>query len=134
MDEMPRLHPADPIDFFPNGSTQSEETSQPCSSSDEMPVGNFNGIPKIVSSPQRPLRLESDARQWNTKQLLKFLRVTFPDLNDVLNALQREKVSGSQLLSMSQQECIHSLGLNLGPALRLFEVIQELKSANESRS
>lgn len=49
MDEMPRLHPADPIDFFPNGSTQSEETSQPCSSSDEMPVGNFNGIPKIVS-------------------------------------------------------------------------------------
>ncbi|KAK5976523.1 SLED domain-containing protein [Trichostrongylus colubriformis] len=131
IDEMPRLHPADTTDFIHNGRNHIDELSQQCSSSDEMPSTTFNGLSKNDSSPQRPLHIEGDAMEWDEGQLIQFLRSTFPDLNDVTNVLQREHIDGAHLLTMSQQDCIDSLGLNLGPALRLYEVIQEIKSANE---
>nr|XP_013301654.1 hypothetical protein NECAME_09830 [Necator americanus]ETN79427.1 hypothetical protein NECAME_09830 [Necator americanus] len=121
IDEMPLLHPADSTGFVPNGSTNGEETSNQCSSSDEV---HFNGIPTNNTSPQRPLRIDGDAKEWDAKQLLGFLRTTFPDLSDVTSVLERENIDGAKLLTMSQQDCIDSLGLNLGPALRLYEVIQ----------
>ncbi|XGW26450.1 hypothetical protein V3C99_007228, partial [Haemonchus contortus] len=124
IDEMPRLQPADTTDFMPNGRNHIEEMNQQCSSSDEMPTTTFNGLSNNDSSPPRPLRIEGDAMDWDEKQLLHFLRTTFPDLNDVTNVLQREHIDGAHLLVMSQQDCIDSLGLNLGPALRLYEVIQ----------
>ncbi|EYB91949.1 hypothetical protein Y032_0200g1703 [Ancylostoma ceylanicum] len=131
VDEMPRLHPADPVGYVPNGSTLGEETSNQCSSSDEMPT-NLNGIPQNDSSPLRPLRIDGDIMEWDANQLIGFLRTTFPDISDVTNVLEKEHIDGAHLIMMSQQDCIDSLGLNLGPALRLYEVIQEIKSANES--
>ncbi|KHJ92009.1 hypothetical protein OESDEN_08110 [Oesophagostomum dentatum] len=133
VDEMPRLHRADPVECVPNGSAHGEETSNHCSSSDETQT-NPNGISRNNSSPQRPLRIEGDVMEWETTRLMQFLRVTFPDLNDVTNVLEREHIDGAHLLTMSQQDCIDSLGLNLGPALRLYEVIQEIKNANETHS
>ncbi|KAK6025639.1 mbt repeat protein [Ostertagia ostertagi] len=116
IDEMPRLQPADTTDFIPNGRSHTEETRQAhaCSSSDEMPTTTFNGLSNNDASPQRPLRLESDAMEWDERQLIQFLRATFPDLTDVTNVLQREHIDGAHLLTMSQQDCIDSLGLQFG--------------------
>ncbi|KAK6061647.1 hypothetical protein COOONC_00682 [Cooperia oncophora] len=124
IDDMPRLQPADTTDFISNGRSHMEERRPQCSSSDEMPSTTFNGLANSDASPQRPLRLDSDAMEWDERQLIRFLRTTFPDLTDVTNVLQREHIDGAHLLTMSQQDCIDSLGLNLGPALRLYEVIQ----------
>ncbi|VDL71265.1 unnamed protein product [Nippostrongylus brasiliensis] len=130
MDEMPKLHPVDSVDFNHGTDPHVEDQNQPCSSSDEMQGGPVNGISKNVSSPSRSIYLETDVRNWDQEQLVKFIRKTFPDLNDIVKMLQREKMNGAKMLALSQEDCIDSLGLNLGPALRLYEVIQELKAAN----
>ncbi|VDM85485.1 unnamed protein product [Strongylus vulgaris] len=79
---------------------------------------------EVHPSPQRPLRIDGDVMEWESNQLILFLRATFPDLSDVTGVLEKEHIDGAHLLLMTQQDCIDSLGLNLGPALRLYEVIQ----------
>ncbi|KJH49356.1 DnaJ domain protein [Dictyocaulus viviparus] len=139
VDEMPRLHPADSANFVSNGSTQADSSLQNRileelhnsfkaatnhSVRHEVCISHSSHHTLHFESPQRPIRFEDDAMEWDQNELMRFLRATFPDLSDITDILQRENIDGAHLLTMSQQDCIDSLGLNLGPALRLYEVIQ----------
>lgn len=70
---------------------------------------------------------------WNIYDITQFLRV-----NDCIahcETFSRNKIDGKRFLQLSKDEIITLLGMKVGPALKIYDLIQQLKcKANPGKS
>ncbi|KAL9927865.1 scm-related gene containing four mbt domains isoform 1-T3 [Glossina fuscipes fuscipes] len=70
---------------------------------------------------------------WNVYDVSQFLRVN--DCTAHCDTFSRNKIDGKRLLQLSKDEVITLLGMKVGPALKIYDLIQQLKcKANPSKS
>lgn len=67
---------------------------------------------------------------WTVKDVVKFLREN--DCASHCESMEKRNVNGEQLLKMSKDDIIMVLGMKVGPALKIFELIQQLKDHIDS--
>lgn len=62
---------------------------------------------------------------WNVYDVSQFLRVN--DCTAHCDTFSRNKIDGKRLLQLSKDEIITLLGMKVGPALKIYDLIQQLK-------
>lgn len=65
-------------------------------------------------------------RSWQTAEVTQFLRSN--DCAVHADAFARYAIDGAQLLQLSKDEIITMLDKKVGPALRIFDLVQQLKA------
>lgn len=70
---------------------------------------------------------------WNIYDITQFLRVN--DCVAHCETFSRNKIDGKRFLQLSKDEIITLLGMKVGPALKIYDLIQQLKCrANHGKS
>ncbi|XP_055917105.1 polycomb protein Sfmbt isoform X1 [Eupeodes corollae] len=100
-------------------------------------VSNSKYIPRLIDLAQDPMCSQASGElmpeTWNVYDVSQFLRV-----NDCIahcDVFSRNKIDGRLLLHLSKDEIITLLGMKVGPALKIFDLIQQLKcKLNPSKS
>ncbi|XP_055839360.1 polycomb protein Sfmbt-like isoform X2 [Episyrphus balteatus] len=92
-------------------------------------VSNSKYIPRLIDLVQDPMCSQTSGdlmpETWNVYDVSQFLRV-----NDCIahcDVFSRNKIDGRLLLHLSKDEIITLLGMKVGPALKIFDLIQQLK-------
>lgn len=68
-----------------------------------------------------------DVGEWNCQKIEEyFLKQGFPSTH--ASVFVREEIDGRSLLLLNRQDCLNSLGLKMGPALKLFHQIKKLQT------
>ncbi|TRY63254.1 hypothetical protein TCAL_02608 [Tigriopus californicus] len=68
-----------------------------------------------------------DVGEWNCQKIEDFfLKQGFPSTH--ASVFVREEIDGRSLLLLNRQDCLNSLGLKMGPALKLFHQIKKLQT------
>lgn len=62
---------------------------------------------------------------WNQFDVAQFLRVN--DCTSHCDTFSRNKIDGRKLLELTKDEIIEMLGMKVGPALKIYDLIQQLK-------
>lgn len=62
---------------------------------------------------------------WNVYDITQFLRVN--DCTAHCETFSRNKIDGKRFLQLSKDEIITLLGMKVGPALKIYDLIQQLK-------
>lgn len=62
---------------------------------------------------------------WDVNDVGQFLRVN--DCNAHLDAFVNHKIDGKRLLHLTKDEIVEMLSMKVGPALKIYDLIQQLK-------
>ncbi|XP_055836582.1 polycomb protein Sfmbt-like [Episyrphus balteatus] len=86
-------------------------------------------IPRLINVAHDPLSSQASGQlmpeTWNVSDVSQFLRV-----NDCIvhcDIFSQNKIDGRRLLHLTKDEIIKLLGMKVGPALKIFDLIQQLK-------
>ncbi|XP_026463906.1 polycomb protein Sfmbt-like isoform X3 [Ctenocephalides felis] len=83
-------------------------------------------IPRLVDSAGfGDLTGELDPKQWNVFDVAQFLRVN--DCATYCDTFSKNKIDGTAMLDLTKDEIILLLGMKVGPSLKIFDLIQQLK-------
>lgn len=91
-------------------------------------VNSSKYIPRIKdtnNSPESTSGGELLPDTWNIYDVAQFLRVN--DCTAHCETFSRNKVDGKKLLFLTKDEIIEMLGMKVGPAIKIFDLIQQLK-------
>ncbi|XP_047119207.1 polycomb protein Sfmbt isoform X1 [Schistocerca piceifrons] len=82
-------------------------------------------IPRLVdaNSPSEPGELAP--AQWDVCDVAQFLRVN--DCAAYCESFSKQKIDGVKLLSLTKDQIIELTGLKVGPSLKIYDMIQQLK-------
>lgn len=139
----PELGEISHIESIENVSINSNSSAPPIERKATSYIGNSsvsNGkfIPRLIDVTQEPSSCQANNRElvpetWNVYDVLQFLRV-----NDCIahcDVFSKNKIDGRLLLHLSKDEIITLLGMKVGPALKIYDLIQQLKcKLNPSKS
>ncbi|XP_059479513.1 polycomb protein Sfmbt-like isoform X2 [Neocloeon triangulifer] len=102
------------------------DQSLPCSEDDTFHVsesGKF--IPRLIDSSINLETKDLDPLSWGPNDVETFLFLN--DCEAYGTAFKHQKIDGSRLLKLSQDEIMGLTGLKVGPSLKIHELIQQLK-------
>lgn len=63
---------------------------------------------------------------WDASDVEEFLQIN--DCKAHCEAFSRNKVDGKRLLELTKDEIVQMLSMKVGPALKIYDLIQQLKS------
>lgn len=84
---------------------------------------NDKTIPRLSESPDLT---EVDCLNWTVDDVAEFLRVN--DCPAHANAFINKDITGDKMLKLTNNEIITMIGLKVGPALKIYDLIQQLRS------
>lgn len=84
---------------------------------------NDKTIPRLSESPDLT---EVDCLKWTVDDVAEFLRVN--DCPAHANAFIDKDITGDKMLKLTNNEIITMIGLKVGPALKIYDLIQQLRS------
>lgn len=76
--------------------------------------------------------LDPNPENWSVMDVVFFLKEN--DCASHCESMEKAKVNGKQLLKMSKDDFIMVLNKKVGPALKIFELVQQLKEGMEPSS
>ncbi|KAI8124851.1 hypothetical protein FF38_03782 [Lucilia cuprina] len=88
-------------------------------------VSSTKYIPRLSDCTDSDNIAELMPDTWNVYDVSQFLRVN--DCTAHCDTLSRNKIDGKRLLQLSKDEIITLLGMKVGPALKIYDLIQQLK-------
>ncbi|XP_073826823.1 scm-related gene containing four mbt domains isoform X2 [Musca autumnalis] len=88
-------------------------------------VSNTKYIPRLSDCSDSENNAELMPDTWNVYDVSQFLRVN--DCTAHCDTFSRNKIDGKRLLQLSKDEIITLLGMKVGPALKIYDLIQQLK-------
>ncbi|XP_075153132.1 scm-related gene containing four mbt domains isoform X2 [Haematobia irritans] len=88
-------------------------------------VSNTKYIPRLSDCSDNEGNTELMPDTWNVYDVSQFLRVN--DCTAHCDTFSRNKIDGKRLLQLSKDEIITLLGMKVGPALKIYDLIQQLK-------
>lgn len=104
----------------------SQDSSQNTTQSEEVPTEDVEEkvIPRLVNTTVPLEVLNSvDPENWTTSDVCKFLTV-----NDCQPyCVNFANITGTMMLQLSKDEIIELLEMKVGPSLKIFDLIQQLK-------
>lgn len=112
--QVPTIHPVEEI-----RETTSDQTENVAENPSE------KVIPRLVNNASVPLDILStvDPENWTTSDVAKFLTV-----NDCQTyCVNFNNITGSTMLQLSKDEIIELLEMKVGPSLKIYDLIQQLK-------
>ncbi|ALC39481.1 Sfmbt [Drosophila busckii] len=96
-------------------------------------VSNSKYIPRLADIDSNEAQLELMPDSWNVYDVSQFLRVN--DCTAHCDTFSRNKIDGKRLLQLTKDEIIPLLGMKVGPALKISDLIAQLKcKVNPSKS
>lgn len=96
---------------------------QPNHSNRSMFQKSDKNIPRLSESPDLT---EVDCVNWTADDVAEFLRVN--DCPAHANAFISKEITGEKMLKLTNNDIITTIGLKVGPALKIFDLIQQLRS------
>lgn len=87
-------------------------------------VSSSKLIPRLTDSPEINTS-ELDPTSWNIYDVGQFLRVN--DCAIHCDTFSRGKIDGNKMLQLTKDDIIRMLGMKVGPSLKIFDLIQQLK-------
>lgn len=81
---------------------------------------------KSTSAAQSMTDNDLSPDTWNIYDVGQFLRVN--DCTAHCETFSRHKVDGKRLLQLTKDEIVEMLSMKVGPALKIYDLIQQLKS------
>ncbi|XP_011293988.1 polycomb protein Sfmbt isoform X2 [Musca domestica] len=88
-------------------------------------VSSTKYIPRLSDCSDSDNNAELMPDTWNVYDVSQFLRVN--DCTAHCDTFSRNKIDGKRLLQLSKDEIITLLGMKVGPALKIYDLIQQLK-------
>uniref|UniRef100_A0A1I8QD80 FCS-type domain-containing protein n=1 Tax=Stomoxys calcitrans TaxID=35570 RepID=A0A1I8QD80_STOCA len=88
-------------------------------------VSSTKYIPRLSDCSDNESNSELMPDTWNVYDVSQFLRVN--DCTAHCDTFNRNKIDGKRLLQLSKDEIITLLGMKVGPALKIYDLIQQLK-------
>ncbi|XP_023179836.2 polycomb protein Sfmbt isoform X2 [Drosophila hydei] len=133
-------------DQFGSLSVQSSTVTPTASSGSGNGNGNGNGsktmnsavtnskyIPRLADADSNDAHLELMPDTWNVYDVSQFLRVN--DCTAHCDTFSRNKIDGKRLLQLTKDDIMPLLGMKVGPALKISDLIAQLKcKLNPSKS
>ncbi|XP_068632414.1 polycomb protein Sfmbt-like isoform X1 [Battus philenor] len=114
------------LDIISTPTEASQDSSQNTTQSDEVPTEDVEDkvIPRLVNTTVPLEVLNSvDPENWTTSDVSKFLTV-----NDCQPyCINFAHITGPMMLQLSKDEIIELLEMKVGPSLKIFDLIQQLK-------
>lgn len=86
----------------------------------------------VASSTTNVLEIEENPEQWTVAEVRQFLADN--DCAAHSDCFKKHLVDGPKLLKMSKDDIITVLGMKVGPALKIFDLITQLKDRMEPLS
>lgn len=83
---------------------------------------NDKNIPRLSESPDLT---EVDCSSWTVDDVAEFLRVN--DCPAHSKAFIDKEITGEKMLKLTNNEIINVIGLKVGPALKISDLIQQLR-------
>ncbi|XP_067009728.2 MBT domain-containing protein 1 isoform X2 [Anabrus simplex] len=82
-------------------------------------------IPRLVDSTGSSESGELVPDQWNVFDVGQFLRVN--DCAAYCDSFSKKRIDGASLLSLTKEQIIELTGMKVGPSLKIYDLIQQLK-------
>ncbi|XP_032592083.1 polycomb protein Sfmbt isoform X2 [Drosophila grimshawi] len=96
-------------------------------------VSNSKYIPRLGDVDTGDAHLELMPDSWNVYDVSQFLRVN--DCTAHCDTFSRNKIDGKRLMQLTKEDIIEMLGMKVGPALKISDLITQLKcKINPSKS
>lgn len=96
-------------------------------------VTNSKYIPRLADVDSNEAHLELMPDTWNVYDVSQFLRVN--DCTAHCDTFSRNKIDGKRLLQLTKDDIMPLLGMKVGPALKISDLIAQLKcKINPSKS
>lgn len=83
----------------------------------------------VVGSSTNAFEMDENPEQWTVAEVRQFL--TDHDCAAHCESFKKHLVDGKKLLKMSKDDIITVLGMKVGPALKIFDLITQLKDRCE---
>lgn len=80
-------------------------------------------IPRLSESPDLT---DVDCLNWTVEDVAEFLRVNECPAHS--NAFINKEITGEKMLKLTNNDIITMIGLKVGPALKIYDLIQQLRS------
>lgn len=88
-------------------------------------VTNSKYIPRLADIDSNDAQVELMPDTWNVYDVSQFLRVN--DCTAHCDTFSRNKVDGTRLLQLTKDDIMPLLGMKVGPALKISDLIAQLK-------
>lgn len=88
-------------------------------------LNDTGNSPEVSGAPSASNDMELCPEVWNIFDVATFLRVN--DWTAYCDTFSRNKVDGKRLLELTKDEIITMLGMKVGPSLKIYDLIQQLK-------
>ncbi|XP_055709587.1 polycomb protein Sfmbt isoform X2 [Phlebotomus papatasi] len=88
-------------------------------------LNDTGNSPDVTGAPSASNDMELCPEVWNIFDVATFLRVN--DWTAYCDTFSRNKVDGKRLLELTKDEIITMLGMKVGPSLKIYDLIQQLK-------
>ncbi|KAH8392248.1 hypothetical protein KR215_003887 [Drosophila sulfurigaster] len=88
-------------------------------------VTNSKYIPRLADIDSNEAQLELMPDSWNVYDVSQFLRVN--DCTAHCDTFSRNKIDGKQLMQLTKDDIMPLLGMKVGPALKISDLIAQLK-------
>ncbi|XP_037958251.1 polycomb protein Sfmbt isoform X2 [Teleopsis dalmanni] len=117
--------------YIGNSSVSSSKYIPRLTDSNDISSTSNNNSYLTVTTSDAQTELTPD--NWNVYDVSQFLRVN--DCTAHCDTFSRNKIDGKRLMELSKDEIITMFGMKVGPALKIFDLIQQLKcKINPSKS
>lgn len=92
----------------------------------QVSVANNKYIPRLADGMQKNSDFgELAPSEWNVFDVAQFLRVN--DCAAYCDNFSKRKIDGNTLLTLSNEQIMDLTGFKVGPSLKIFDLIQQLK-------
>lgn len=85
---------------------------------------------KITKRKVEDIDISTAPKLWSIDDVISFIQQT--DLKDYVSNFQENEIDGKALLLLKRDLVLSHMGFKLGPAVKLLDMIEELKSVQES--
>ncbi|XP_072383477.1 polycomb protein Sfmbt isoform X3 [Diabrotica undecimpunctata] len=83
-------------------------------------------IPRLIdNSGSTSERSELCPKEWSSSDIVQFLRVN--DCANYSDAFSKQNIDGKKLLNLSKEDVIDITGGKVGPSLKIYDLVQQLK-------
>ncbi|XP_028133720.1 polycomb protein Sfmbt isoform X2 [Diabrotica virgifera virgifera] len=116
--------PAGPDQSLPISSEVVDDSFNPCVNSST--PSSPKVIPRLIdNSGSTSERSELCPKEWSSSDIVQFLRVN--DCANYSDAFSKQNIDGKKLLDLSKEDVIDITGGKVGPSLKIYDLVQQLK-------